>query len=284
MPTELAPADTSCPDISVIIPTFRRPTLLQEALASVFRQSGVRVEVFVVDDCPDGSAQPIVEATESPDVKYIRNPCPSGGRPSLVRNLAWPHASGKYVHFLDDDDIVPDGHYAAAIAAFLDHPQVGLVFGRIEPFGTCPPQQLRHEIAYFADAARNAQRCARFGRRFSFASWMLFGPAMLVCSAGIVRRQSVVGVGGFDPSIRLIEDTDFFCRVARRDGVHFLDRVTLHYRIGSPSLMHAPDPTPEQREAEREGVRRTWASYRRTYGDFEFFALAALARLFLKHV
>jgi GT2 family glycosyltransferase len=198
--------------------------------------------------------------------------------------LAWPHASGKYIHFLDDDDVVPDGHYAAAKAAFEGHPHVGLVFGRIEPFGTCPPSQLLHEIDYFSAAARNARRCARFGRRFSFASWMLFGPAMLVCSAGLVRRESVIGVGGFDPKIRLNEDTDFFCRVARRDGAYFLERLALYYRIGSPSLMHAPDPTPEQRAAEREGVRQTWASYRRTYGDIEFFALAALARLFLKHV
>jgi hypothetical protein len=42
---------------------------------------------------------------------------------------------------------------------------------------------------------------------------------------------------GFDPGIRLGEDVDFFGRAMREFGTDFLDRTTLHYRIGSPSLM-----------------------------------------------
>ena len=271
-------------DISVVIPTFRRPTLLAEALASVFRQTGATVEVFVVDDCPDGSAREVVEARGDPRVTYIRNPHPTGGFPSIVRNLAWPRATGTYVHFLDDDDIVPDGHYAAVKAAFERQPHVGLVFGRVEPFGAGPPAQLQRERHYFAAAARNAERCARFGSKLAFAGWTLFGSAMLVCGAGVVRRDCVAGVDGFDPHMRLMEDTDFFCRVMRRFGASFMDRVTLHYRISSLSLMHSPDPPPEQRETERAGTRRMWSNYRRERGALEFLALAAMTRLFLRYL
>jgi len=238
-------------------------------------------------DCagsPDGSARDVVEGLHDPRVTYVRNPNPTGGFPSIVRNLGWPRATGTYVHFLDDDDLVPEGHYAAVKAAFERHPRVGLVFGRVEPFGECPPEQLRNELSYFGTAARNAKRCSRFGSKFAFAGWMLFGSALLVCSAGIVRRDCLVGVNGFDSQMSLMEDTDFFCRLTRSFGAHFLDRVTLHYRIGSPSLMHAPDPPPEQRAAEREGARQIWSNYRRDRGMFEFLALAAMTRLFLKYV
>jgi glycosyltransferase involved in cell wall biosynthesis len=269
-------------DISIVIPTFRRPQLLAEALASVFRQTGVTIEVFVVDDCPHGSAHDVVAALDDPRVTYIRNPHPSGGAPSTVRNLAWPSATGSYVHFLDDDDTVPDGHYQAVKAVFERDPRVGLVFGRIDPFGECPPEQLQHERLFFAAAARNAARCGRFGRKLAFAGWMVFGPAMLVCGAAVMRRHCVVGVNGFDPQMRLIEDTDFFCRVTRKYGAHFMDRVALHYRIGSPSLMHAPDPSPEQRQAERDGVRRVWSNYRRDHGVLEFLALAPFTRMLQK--
>jgi glycosyltransferase involved in cell wall biosynthesis len=269
-------------DISVVIPAFRRPVQLAEALASVLGQTGVTMEVFVVDDCPDGSAREIVEAVGDPRIIYIRNPRPTGGKPSIVRNLGWPRTTGTYVHFLDDDDIVPDGHYAAVKAAFVRHPNVGLVFGRIEPFGTCPPAQLEHERRFFASGARNAAHCGRFGRKFGFAGRILFGPAMLICSAGVVRRDCVARVGGFDPEIRLMEDTDFFLRVARTCGVHFMDRVTLHYRIGSPSLMHSPNPPPEQREAELEGDRRMRVKYRQDHGMLEVFALRVAALLFLR--
>jgi glycosyltransferase involved in cell wall biosynthesis len=272
------------PEISVVIPTYRRPKLLAEALASVFRQTGPTFEVFVVDDCPSGSARDVVEATGDPRVIYIQNPNPTGGFPSIVRNLAWPRASGKWVHFLDDDDLVPEGHYAAVKDAFERHPRVGLVFGEVAPFGDCPQQQLEHERTYFSKAARNARRCARFGRRLAFVGWTLFDSALLVCGAGVVRRECLASVGGFDPKMSLMEDTDFFCRVMRMFGVHFLDRVTLHYRIGSPSLMHAPIPPPEQIQAEREGARRCWENYRRDRGSVEFLALAALTRLFLRYV
>jgi glycosyltransferase involved in cell wall biosynthesis len=268
-----------------VIPTFRRPELLAEALASVLGQTGVTLEVLVVDDCPDGSARAIVEAVSDPRVAYIRNPRPTGGKPSIVRNLGWPRTTGTYIHFLDDDDIVPDGHYPAVKAAFEQYPGVGLVFGRIKPFGICPPEQLDHERRVFAAAARNAARCrrfARYGRRFAFAGRILFGPAMFVCSAGVVRRDCVARVGGFDAEMRLFEDTDFFLRVARTCGVHFMDRITLHYRIGSPSLMHSPVPPPEQRDAELEGDRHLRKKYREDHGLLEFFALRVAARLFLR--
>lgn len=285
MPSFPAP-DASWPpspiDVSVVIPTFRRPRLLVEALASVFRQTGATLEAFVVDDCPQGSAQEAVRALGDPRVTYIRNPHPTGGAPGVVRNLAWPRASGTYVHFLDDDDLVPDGHYAAVRDAFGRRPDVGLIFGRVEPFGDCPPAQLEHERRFFAAAARNAAFCSRLGRKLVFAGSMLFGPAMLVCSAGVLRRDCVAGVGGFDPQMRLVEDTDFFCRVARRYGAAFIDRTTLHYRIGSPSLMHSPDPPPEQLRAEREGFRRVWSNYRRDHGLLEFLALGASTRLLQK--
>ena len=271
-------------DISVVIPTFRRPKQLIEALTSVLDQDGVTLEVFVVDDCPEGSAQDVVEGLSDPRVTYIKNSRPTGGFPSIVRNLAWPRAIGTYVHFLDDDDLVPDGHYAAVKGAFERNPRVGLIFGRIEPFGTCPPEQLEHERRFFAAASRNAERCGRFGPKLAFTGRILFGPAMLVCGAGVVRRTCLARVGGFDPEMSLFEDTDFFCRVTRGFGAHFLDRVTLRFRIGTPSLMHTPDPSPKQKQAERDGARRVWSNYRRCYGTLEFLALAALTRLLLIYV
>jgi glycosyltransferase involved in cell wall biosynthesis len=271
-------------DFSVVIPTYRRPRELGEAIASIARQSGVTFEILVVDDCPEGSAKAAADALGDPRVSYERNPRPTGGVPSVVRNLAWPRAKGQFVHFLDDDDIVPEGHYAAVKAAFEAHPDVGLVFGRIEPFGTCTENQLEHERRYFADAARHALACGRFGTRLAFASRMLFGSAMLVCSAGVVRRECVDRIGGFDPGIRLMEDADFYVRMMRECGACFLDRVALQYRIGSPSLMHSPNPTEAQLRLEREGRQRMQRKYLKERGTLEFYALGIFARTLLKVV
>jgi glycosyltransferase involved in cell wall biosynthesis len=269
-------------DFSVVIPTYRRRRELMEAIASVCSQAEVTLEILVVDDCPEGSARDAVESLHDGRVAYLENPRPTGGVPSVVRNLGWPRATGSFVHFLDDDDIVPQGHYAAVKAAFESHPGVGLVFGRIEPFGTGPEAQLQHERRYFTEAARKASVCGRFGRRWAFTSQMLFDRPILVCSAGVVRRECVADVGGFDPAIRLMEDADFYARVMRECGACFLDKVALRYRIGTPSLMHSPDPPPAQLREQRDGHRRMQSKYRKERGMGEFVALALFARTVLK--
>ena len=269
-------------DFSVIIPTFRRPRELIEAISSALRQHDSTVEIFVIDDSPEGSAEEAVRDLRDSRVVYLKNPNPTGGVPSVVRNIGWPMATGAFVHFLDDDDIVAEGHYAAVKAAFAANPAIGLVFGRIEPFGSGPAAQLDRERQYFADAARNAASSGRFGPRFAFTGRMLFANALLVCSSSVVRRECVARIGGFDPSIRLMEDADFHVRAMRECGALFLDRTAIHYRVGSPSLMHSPHPTEAQKQSERLGHRQMQAKYRRERGALEFYALALFTRTVLK--
>jgi glycosyltransferase involved in cell wall biosynthesis len=269
-------------DFSVVIPTFRRPNELIEAINSVLRQQGVTIEVFVIDDSPEGSAEEIIRNIGDSRVIYLKNPNPTGGVPSLVRNIGWPLAKGTFVHFLDDDDLVTEGHYAAVKAAFTANSTIGLVFGRIEPFGDGPAAQLEHERQYFADAAQKSVLSRRFGSRFAFAGRMLFDRTLLVCSSSVIRRECVTRLGGFDPSIRLMEDAEFHVRAMRECGVLFLERTAIHYRVGSPSLMHSPNPTAAQKQGERLGHRQMQLKYRRERGAFEFYALALFTRTVLK--
>ena len=259
------------PDISVVIPTHRRPAELAEAVASVLRQPGVRVEVIVVDDCAGGSARPVVDGFADPRVSYRPNPNPSGGRPAEVRNFGLGFATGDLVHFLDDDDIVPDGHYRAVTAVFRAHPDTGVVFGRIEPFGA-DAAAVAPERAYFAAAGRRALRCRRFGR-WGFSAALVFRPTLLVCGAAVLRRACLPALGGFDARLPLMEDVDFFARAIRRFGVRFIDRLALHYRIG-PSLMHRPERAPV--------IAQSYAAMHRAYrghhGALEFALLKLFAR------
>jgi glycosyltransferase involved in cell wall biosynthesis len=269
-------------DFSVVIPTFRRPRELRESIASALGQQGVTVEVCVVDDSPEGSAAAVVSELADSRVTYVKNPLPTGGIPSVVRNLGWPLAQGVFLHFLDDDDIVVQGHYAAVMAAFARRANVGLVYGRVEPFGSAAAQQLEHERRYFAAAARKSLASGRFGVRWAFTARMLFDAALLVCSASVIRSACVAQLGGFDPHIRLMEDADFHVRAMRQFGVHFLDRPAIRYRIGSPSLMHSPNPSREQLAAELEGRRLMQSKYRQARGVVEFYALALFARTVLR--
>jgi glycosyltransferase involved in cell wall biosynthesis len=269
-------------DISVVMPTFRRPKPLGEAIASALGQAGVSVEIIVVDDSAEGSAQSVVEGIGDSRVRYLKNPVPTGGMPSIVRNLGWPLAQGDLIHFLDDDDIVPEGHYAAVTKIFSERPDVGVVFGHIEPFGDAPEEQMQHERAYFANAARRAQLCRRFGARRAFAAGMLFGSSMLVCSDCVVRRGIVQQVGGFDPRMRLCEDAAFYTFAMRRSGAYFMDHVSLRFRVSNPSMMHSPVQDPMAAQQLRETWKLMHERYRTEWGALEFYALKIFARTVLR--
>jgi glycosyltransferase involved in cell wall biosynthesis len=274
-------------DISVVVPTFHREQQLAEALASVLSQTGARVEVFVVDDSPEGSAGSVVCAAKDERVRYLRNPHPTGGNPSIVRNLALPLASAPLIHFLDDDDIVPAGHYARVRRAFAANADIGMIFGAVQPFGSGPIDQLESEQRYFSTSLRLAARCQSLHTRLAFVASLLFVHALLVCGAGIVRREAALALRGFDARLRVREDIDFFAFVSRRFGVRFLDEPALHYRISSNgSLMHTANLSPEQSERQRQLLQQarsmTNAKYIASWGYSEYLALQVLARTALR--
>jgi len=263
-------------DVSVIIPTFRRPHELTEALHSVLDQRGVSVEVFVVDDSPEGAAAAVVSDFGDARLTYLRNPNPTGGVPGIVRNLAWPQAAGRFVHFLDDDDLVPEGHYAASCAEFEAYPEVGMIFGRVEPFGE-DAESVKREKIYFERAERRARSCQRLGQQRAFAASLMFKETMLVCSAALVRRECIAAVNGFDVNSRLVEDVDFYSRIARSFGVLFTERVVLHYRIGL-SLIHRPNV---QSIIERS-YQLMHHNYQRQWGRLDFLAMKLFAKTVLR--
>lgn len=261
------------PVISVIIPTFRRPGPLREAIDSVLKQSPVAVEVVVVDDCPDRSAQWLETEYAGRPVLYLANPTPSGGRPAIVRNYGWPRSKGQFLHFLDDDDIVPEGHYARVLEAFGRNPGVSVVFGTIEPFGT-DPNVLKKEIAFFDLGRRRARQLRLLGSRLGFSSWLFFNNSFLVGGSSVVRRECVEAIGGQIDDIRLLEDVDFVARAIRWGGAAMIDDVSLHYRIHA-SLMH--DASDKQARLVR-GYKFMHEHYKRRYGSIEYFAMKIFAR------
>jgi glycosyltransferase involved in cell wall biosynthesis len=91
------------PQISIIVPAYGRPRLLRETLASVAAQSFTNFECIVVDDA---SPEPI-EVPDDPRFRVVRRSA-NGGQ-TVAWNTGLDEARGRYVTFLDDDDLfTPD--------------------------------------------------------------------------------------------------------------------------------------------------------------------------------
>lgn len=87
---------------SIIIPTYYRNDLLQSAIESALTQEYEPIEVIVVDDSGERYAKPVVDDYEG--ITYIALDENLGENPA--RDVGLDSASGRYVQFLDDDDLL----------------------------------------------------------------------------------------------------------------------------------------------------------------------------------
>lgn len=89
--------------VSVIIPTYNRPLLLEKAIGSVVNQSYTNLEVIVVNDSDDNErVKNIISEFNDNRIKYFANNKTKGA--NGARNTGILEASANYIAFLDDDD------------------------------------------------------------------------------------------------------------------------------------------------------------------------------------
>lgn len=91
--------------VSIITPVYKCEDYIARTLNSVLAQTYTEWEMLLVDDCsPDGSADIIRSyAEKEPRFKYIKLKDNSGA--AIARNVGLEHAKGRYIAYLDADDI-----------------------------------------------------------------------------------------------------------------------------------------------------------------------------------
>jgi glycosyltransferase involved in cell wall biosynthesis len=93
----------SMPTVSVILPTFNRVEFLRLAVESVYSQTYSDWEMIIADDGSNEETRAYLRSITGPQIRTIL--LPHSGNPSKVRNAAIAASSGRYLAFLDSDDI-----------------------------------------------------------------------------------------------------------------------------------------------------------------------------------
>jgi len=90
--------------VSVIMPSYNTAEYISESIASVRKQTYTDWELIIVDDCSADNTDEIVKPFLSDKrIKYIKNETNSGA--AVSRNRALREAKGKWIAFLDSDDL-----------------------------------------------------------------------------------------------------------------------------------------------------------------------------------
>lgn len=97
------------PFFSVIIPVYNRADMLGSALASVLAQSEQDFEIVVADDGSKDDPKAVIDRIADPRIRIVRQENKGGG---AARNLGIDYANGRFIAFLDSDDVFLPGHLA----------------------------------------------------------------------------------------------------------------------------------------------------------------------------
>lgn len=155
------------PLVSAVIPTHNRARVIERALRSALRQSGVSIEVVIVDDASTDETQHVVGSLHDDRLRYHRLERNLG--PAVARNVGMSLARGDYVAYLDSDDEWTVNHVADAVALLREHRAQGLFGsfvldrgGVVSPY-LCKSWDPGHSMAeYILGAGRGDARTSTF--------------------------------------------------------------------------------------------------------------------------
>lgn len=89
--------------VSIIMPSYNTAEYIGESIECVLKQTYANWELIIVDDCSDDNTDEVVTRFGDARIKYFKNEKNSGA--AVSRNKALREAKGKWIAFLDSDDL-----------------------------------------------------------------------------------------------------------------------------------------------------------------------------------
>ena len=192
----------SCLSVSVIIPTYNRPTMVARAVASACTQTYAPYEIIVIDDA---SSPPLTAADlncDDPRIKIVRLKRNQGA--AAARQVGINEAQGDVIAFLDSDDIWLPNKLEAQIPfleeAFRANELIAVACGwkNVPENGGLSYQRIPVPSSRVSD----------------FAGGCWFSPGTTV----ILPKRAFEIVGPFNHQLRRLEDLEWYLRFALAGG------------------------------------------------------------------
>jgi GT2 family glycosyltransferase len=212
------------PKISVITRTYKgRSVLLQQAMQTVFNQTYKNIELIVTED--GGSTQKYIvekfslKAPSGISVKYLSNE--KIGR-SGAGNTALAKASGEYLMFLDDDDLLFADHIETLVSTLISDKSLSAAYS------------LAFEVQTSFDAGKSKyiERSfitnANHRQHWDYSTLQKYN--FIPIQAIIFKRELYDRLGGFDEELDYLEDWNLWLRYGLGNKFFFVNKTTSLYR------------------------------------------------------
>ena len=207
------------PLVSVIIPTYNRGWTIKEAVDSVLAQDFIDFELIVVDDGSTDNTSEILHSYQADITVFQQN----NKGVSAARNRGLSEASGRFIAFLDSDDLWLPKKLSRQVDYFNLNPDAMI----------CQTEEIW---------VRNGVR-VNPKKRHKKPSGMIFERSLALClvspSAVMIKRRLFDEIGGFDETLPACEDYDLWLRISCRYPVFLIDTPLIIKRGGHADQLSA---------------------------------------------
>lgn len=200
---------------SIIIPAYNAGAFIQTTLQSVYNQIFSDIEIIVVNDGSTDDTAAVLERQTDSRLRVIHQ---TNAGVSAARNKAISEARGKYLAFLDADDVWTPDHLALAHLFLTRHPEFVWYCSAFE------------RVTDITDDMLNDVP-SREGLHFEARNWVLEIAETVAYANVVILRSAIIEERLFPEGIKMCEDTIAFMQIANRHPmIGFLESRTMWYR------------------------------------------------------
>lgn len=202
-------------EFSVIIPLYNKKSSIIRTIQSVLLQDYTNFEIIVIDDgSTDGSSE-LLEKIEDHRILIYKK---ENTGVSDTRNIGIKKAKGKFIAFLDADDIWDNLYLQRLHDMIVYAPDCGMY---AQNFEVTPVENIK---------ANNTTEQYTKAEYEVYSDWeRVFFEKTFRTSAIAVNKNKFIECGGFDPSLTIGEDLEAWLRIALRHPVCYLNEC--HVKI-----------------------------------------------------
>lgn len=225
--------------VSVIMPAHNARETIGASIDSVQQQTYTDWELIIVNDAStDDTTSVVMRYVADSRISLISSENNVGM--SAARNLAVKSARGRYIAFLDADDLWTENKLECQIRYHTEHPECSVS---------------HTSFTEFSDATRERrpwrQLVVPARRKRGNLLPLLYTNNVVATLTVVMLRNLFIEMNGFDASLFAVEDLDLWIRLSKRGyGFGYIDEVLAKYRVV------------------KSGASKNTSKYRRSFRDF----------------
>lgn len=212
--------------VSIIIPTFNNVPVICQAIDCSLNQSYENIEIIVVDDGSTDDTQQFLHRKYRERIIYVHQ---ENKGPGSARNTGIRHASGKYLQFLDADDLLDPNKIRIQMSRLQEITGMALSYC---DYVCCDINNsaVIHEKRHLSPVLQKKSPLDDILKKWE--TQLSIPIHCLIFDAAFFKERGIA----FDESLQANEDWECWMNIFAMDPkVDFVDQVLAYYRIGKDS-------------------------------------------------